>query len=66
MEVSGQFHPSAALPPRRETSLGLKQQAGSALETVWMLWNRESFLPLSKVEPGYSVRTVHCVHSYQD
>jgi len=66
MEASGQFHPSAALPPRREPSVSLKQQAGSAPEPVWMLWNRDTFWPLSRVEPGHSVHTVHCVRSYQD
>ena len=63
MEVSGQFHPSAALPLRREPPVGLKERPGWASEPVWMLWNIEEILPLLGIEPGYPVHTVHCVHS---
>jgi hypothetical protein len=39
MEVSGQFHARAALPP-----VPIGQDAGWAPEPVWTLWRREKSL----------------------
>jgi hypothetical protein len=42
MELSGQLHASAALPPGKEF--------GWAPKPVWTLWRREKFLPLPGLE----------------
>jgi len=38
MEVSGQFYASAALSPGKEPPILIGQEAGWALELLWMLW----------------------------
>jgi len=42
MEVSGQFHDPAALPPGNEPLVSIKKEAGWAPEPVWT-WRREKF-----------------------
>jgi hypothetical protein len=44
MEVSGQFHAPASLPPGKEPSVPTVSESGWAPETVWTLWNREKSL----------------------
>jgi hypothetical protein len=41
MEVSGQLHDLAALPPVKMRSMPIRQEAGWAAEVVWTLWRRE-------------------------
>jgi hypothetical protein len=43
MEVSGQLHAPAALPPppRKELTVSIWQEAGWTLESIWTLWRRE-------------------------
>jgi len=43
MEVSGQFHARAALPPEKEPLVPTGQEAGWAPEPVWTRWLREKF-----------------------
>jgi hypothetical protein len=38
MEVSGQLHVPAALPPRKEPFIPVEQEAGWAPEQVWTRW----------------------------
>jgi hypothetical protein len=44
MEVSGQFHTPAALPPEKQHPLPTGQEAGWAPEPVWTLWKGEKLL----------------------
>jgi hypothetical protein len=59
MQVSGQLHGPADLPPG-------KQEAGWAPEPALILWRRENLLALSGIEPrrlGRSVRNVIAVRT---
>jgi hypothetical protein len=42
MEVSGQPHASAVLPPRKEVPVPIGYDTIWAPEPVWMLWSREN------------------------
>ena len=42
MLVSGQLYALAALPTRKEPLLPIKEEAGWALEPVWMFWRRQN------------------------
>jgi hypothetical protein len=50
MELSGQFHEPAALPP-----LPSGQEARWTSETVWTRWRREKYLPLPGIGPQASI-----------
>jgi hypothetical protein len=41
LEVCGQLHAPAALPPGKEPPVPIGQEAGCAPEPVWTLWRRE-------------------------
>jgi hypothetical protein len=43
MEVSGQLHAPAALPPGKETLVPTGQEAGWAPEPFWTRWCRDKF-----------------------
>jgi hypothetical protein len=43
MEVSGQFHDPAALPPRKEPLVPIGYEARWAPELFWTGWLREKF-----------------------
>jgi hypothetical protein len=43
MEVSGQLHSPAALPPGKEPLVPIGYEAGWAPEPFWTRWRREKF-----------------------
>jgi hypothetical protein len=43
MEVSGQLHALAILPPGKEPLVPIGQEAGWAPDPVWMWYQREKF-----------------------
>jgi hypothetical protein len=43
MEVGGQFHSLAALPPGEEPLVPTEKEAGWTQELVWTQWWRENF-----------------------
>jgi hypothetical protein len=43
MEVSGQLHAPAALPPGKKPLVPIGQEAGWAPEPFWTRWFREKF-----------------------
>jgi len=43
MEVNGQLHTPASLPPGKDPSGPIRQEAGWATESVWTRWKREKF-----------------------
>jgi hypothetical protein len=52
MEVSGQLHPQAALPPGKCFPEPILLEAGWASKPVWTLWSRKKIiLPLPGIEP---------------
>jgi hypothetical protein len=79
MEVIGQLHASAGLPPEKEPPVPIEQEACSAPQPVWTFRIRETSLPRPGIEPrtvqpvAYSVdhsgiRTYHdvCITSQSD
>jgi hypothetical protein len=44
MEVSGQLHVQAALPPEKKPPVPTREEARWASEPVWTLWRREKSL----------------------
>jgi hypothetical protein len=44
MEVGGQLHASAALPPEKERTVSIGFEAGWAPEPVWAMGSTEKFL----------------------
>jgi hypothetical protein len=48
MEVSGQLHTPAALPPEEELPAPIGYEAGWAPEPVWTLWSGEKSLTLAE------------------
>ena len=52
MVVSGQLYALAALPTWKEPLLPIKEEAGWALEPVWMFWEKtESCAPAGTRKP---------------
>jgi len=49
--VSGQLHIRDSLPPGKELSVPIRQEAGWAPEPVWKQWGREKSLLLPRIEP---------------
>jgi hypothetical protein len=45
LEVSGQLHAPAALPPGKELPVPIVQEAGWTPVPVWTTWRRENFWP---------------------
>jgi hypothetical protein len=43
MEVGGQLHGPAALPPGKEPLVAIGEEAGCAPEPVWTRWWKEKF-----------------------
>jgi hypothetical protein len=57
MEVSGQLHAPVALPPGKQPSVTIVQEAGLAPETFLILWRIEkNLLPLPGIEPRHLSR----------
>ena len=53
MEVGGQFHAPAALPPRNEAPVSCENEAGWAKGPVRMVWRRKmSIVPTEVRTPG--------------
>jgi hypothetical protein len=52
MEVSGQIHDPATLPPRKEPLVPIGWEAGWVLEPVWTRWWREKFPASAGLEPS--------------
>jgi hypothetical protein len=42
LEVTGQLHAPAALPPGKEPPVTIGKEAGWAPEPVWTTWRREN------------------------
>jgi hypothetical protein len=61
MEVSGQFHAPATLPPGKEPPVTIGYEAGWAPEPVWTLWRREKSLSLLETEPQFLGRPTSSV-----
>jgi hypothetical protein len=40
MDVSGQLHATAALPPQKEPPVPIEYKAGWAIEVVWIFWRK--------------------------
>jgi hypothetical protein len=55
MEVSGQLHDLATLPPLKGPLSPTGQEAGWAAEPIWTLWRRGNSLALTGIEPDFSV-----------
>jgi hypothetical protein len=45
LEVSGQLHTPAALPPGKEPPVPIREEIGWAPEPVWTTWRRENSWP---------------------
>jgi hypothetical protein len=60
MEVSGQLHAPAALPPGKEPLVPIGQEAGWAPEPVWMRWWREISQPLPGLKPPIIQSIAQC------
>jgi hypothetical protein len=50
MEVGGQLHTPAALPPEKELQASNGYEAGSAPKTVRTLWSRDKSLVSAGIE----------------
>jgi hypothetical protein len=50
MEVRGQLHVPAVLPPEKEPLAPIGQDAGWAPGLVWMLWQREKFPATARIQ----------------
>jgi hypothetical protein len=57
MEVSTQLHTPDALPPEKQPSVSIGQEAGQAPEPVWTLRKKEKSYPWWKSDPDRPVRT---------
>jgi len=78
MEVIGQLHASAGLPPEKEPPVPVEQEAGSAPQPVWTFRIRKTSLPRPGIEPrtvqpvalctDSGIRTYHdvCITSRSD
>jgi hypothetical protein len=45
LEVSGQLHATAALPPGKEPLVPIVYEVGWTSEPVWKIWRRENYCP---------------------
>jgi hypothetical protein len=62
MEVGGQLHAPASLPPAENSPVSFEQEAGWASGSVWTQWNWEKAIPSSWTQtPAF-----HPVLSYPD
>jgi hypothetical protein len=52
MEVSGELHTPAALPPTKECQVPIVQEAWWAPEVVWTLWRKEKSCPCQESNPS--------------
>jgi hypothetical protein len=62
MEVSGQLHAPAALPPGKDPPVPNGQKAGWAPEPFWMLWRIGKSCPCWESNPGHPA---HSLSLYQ-
>jgi hypothetical protein len=53
MDVSGQLHAPAALPPGKVHPPPIGQEAGWAPEPVWTLWRREKSYTCQEWNPAF-------------
>jgi hypothetical protein len=51
--MNGQLNAPAALSAEKEPR---GQEAGWALEPIWIMWGKETFLSLMAIEPRFLVR----------
>jgi hypothetical protein len=56
MEVSGQLHDLAALPPGKESPVPIAYEAAWTPEPVWTLCRREKPYPCKESKPGCPTR----------
>jgi hypothetical protein len=50
IEVNGQLHAIAALPPGKESPVPIGYEAERAPEPVWTRWQKEKSLPLTSIK----------------
>ena len=62
MEVRGQLHSPATLPPGKKNSVSTEQEAGWAPLSVWTFRRRENILSILEIEP----RTLQSISLYTD
>jgi hypothetical protein len=55
LEVSGQLHAPAALPPRKEPPVPIGEEVGWTSEPVWKSWRRENSWPHRDSNSDFSV-----------
>jgi len=64
MEVSGQLHAPAGLPPGREPLVLIVKEAGWAPEPVWTWWWGEKFLvPTRAQSPDHPTRSFRLLNT---
>jgi hypothetical protein len=68
MEVSGQLHAPASLPPGKyPPPVPIEQEAGWAPEPIWTLWRWEKSFPCLEWKPGRPARSLSLYRlSYPD
>jgi hypothetical protein len=59
MEVSGELHAPAALPPGKKAQMSITYEAGWAPEPVRSLCRREKFISLAEYQPRFHGRSAH-------
>jgi hypothetical protein len=71
LEVSGQLHAQAALPPGKEPSVPIGEEVRWTSEPVWTIWKRENSWPyrdsnsdLSVVQPVASRYTDYAISAH--
>jgi hypothetical protein len=58
IQMSGQLHAAAALPPGKEPLIQIEEEARQAPEPAWMLWEREkSLVPTGNRNPVVAIPT---------
>jgi len=50
MEVSGELHNPATLPPQKEAPPPTGKEAGWAPELVWMRWHKEKLPTFARIQ----------------
>jgi hypothetical protein len=59
MQLSGQLHVSAGLPPQKEPRVPIGYEAGWAPESVWTLWRETKIsFPCREFNPGSEYLTL--------